>query len=632
MPVPSGSPSAGVLAQVLIDSVGLSRVFSYSVPQRLRERLGIGSYVSVPLGSSRSKGWVVGIESLSEEELAKIDFELHPIFRLLGGGPSPEVIGLCKWAAWRFSGSVVNFMTHSSPKRRVEPVANGEIDFESCGRPFRESRGESMVVRIPPSHSRAGWIIDHLEGPSRLKGQIIVVCPTQFVVRDMAHALAGSGFQVASFPDEFEKARDGSQIVVGARNAVFATVQRLSEIIVVDADDPSQSDTSSPTWASHIVARARVEQGQRAIILSSVPTVEMTLGARTKALSRSSERGGWPKVRVGDISEVDNHSVISPGMLSQIDGGLRQGVMRPSVRADGSIDYDGVVVLYNRLGGARTVVCRECGNPVSCVRCGTTLMQRAPRYSGPSDDSKGEIYRNSKEAMRLAGLSCPKCRESYPAICTSCMSSSLKVVTFGIARFRALLEAAIGLSVVEVDAASKVEVGDLSPVVVGTETVFSRFHSAKMVIIADFDHYLYAPRFDARESAMSVLARAARLVQPRSIQTRYVPLYIQTRDVENLAVKAVVEGDVRKVMVEEASMRRALGLPPFGGIVRLRGSKTSAWLDRVQIADRGPITITALDEEVFDLRGGSLDQLLDVLTSARASVPAGGIKFSVLSG
>lgn len=619
-------------AEVLIDSVGLSRVFTYLVPERFLTTIGIGSYVSVKLGHSRARGWTVGLKVHDDNYLESCEFVLSPIFRLLGGGPNPEIIALCKWASWRFIGSPVNFLTHASPKKRISSRAGGELEFGVCEEQIRSSRGESLVVRIPPSHSRINWLIEHLGSPLTKESQTIVVCATQRVVQVVARTLQSLGFDVALFPEEFEKARDIAQVIVGARNASFASVSNLAEIIVIDADEPSHSETSSPIWNSFEVARARVDHGQIAIALSSVPSLGMISGSRVLALNPSDERQGWPKVLVRDISEGDQrHSLISSELVSLINSVLENTVQTNTLDENELINYDGVIVLYNRLGGARTLLCSQCGQAVACVKCGGTLMQINPLINTTGILTRGGINERAKKMLKVDGLICPRCKEEYPAICTHCLSTSVKVVSFGIKRFSALLGAATGKSVTEVNASSDIPGDAFGAIVVGTEAIFSRFARARMVVIADFDHYLFAPSLDASEKALALLARAARLVPSRSVKTDYVPIYIQTRDIGNPVFKAAIEGDQRERTAAEFALRKRLGLPPYGAIVRVSGAKASSWVRNSAIGDDPNLEVIDSGDG-FDVRSGSKEALLDAFYTARQKVSSSGVRFVVDSG
>ena len=399
-------------------------------------------------------------------------------------------------------------------------------------------------------------------------------------------------------------------------------------IIIVDADDPSHAESSRPVWASHQVARARVSRGQTAVMLSSTPSVEMMFEARTRALARPQERSGWPKVLVKDISEASgSNPLISTELISQIRNALNLGVKQPVMTPEGLIDYDGVILLYNRLGGARALICSKCNKVVSCVACSTILMQAGPGHLRESSDDRRGISRNSRPRLEVTGLRCPRCHQEYPAICTNCMSGSLRVATFGIARFRTLLEAAIGTSVSEIDASSDIDPLKLGLVVVGTEAIFSRFNSAKMVVIADFDQYLYAPGLNANEVALSILSRAAKLLPPRSTATRNVPLYIQTRDVKSVIIRSAIEADPRLATTEEAELRKRLRLPPFGAVIRVFGPKAAGWLEKSGIGLVEFVEVIPAGDGSFDLRCDSKVQLLDLISECRLKVPASGVRF-----
>lgn len=84
-------------AEVVVDqlSAGLDRIFTYSIPGRLAERVGIGSYVRIPLGRQRLAGYVV---ELPEQQP---DFPLRDIEDLLLDEPmfGPEELSLARRVA-----------------------------------------------------------------------------------------------------------------------------------------------------------------------------------------------------------------------------------------------------------------------------------------------------------------------------------------------------------------------------------------------------------------------------------------------------------------------------------------------------------------------------------------------------
>lgn len=622
-----------LIAQVLIDSIGLSREFTYLLPEKLLEKAAIGNFVSVPLGNARSKGWIVGLKIVSMSELNESEFKILPIYRVLGGGPSKEVLALCKWAAWRFIGSPVSFLTHASPKKRIQPskMDRSELafNFNLSAESLKSNLNRLEVVRIPPTHSRLDWLAGHLDSLEPKSDKVLVVCPTQKMVERFASSFRDLGYSVAIFPDQFVECRESAQVIFGARSAVFATIENLAQIIIVDSDEPSHRESSAPYWDSSEVARARSQTGCKAVILSSAPSLEICQGAKVYSLMRSVERSGWPKVLVADLGDSEHQgSLMSPALLSQIKAGLRHVGGSAQSGESGLSHFNGILVLYNRLGGARTLVCSKCANPVLCVNCSTTLMQISPILrENPEPTATNAELRRAKAAVAVTELVCPKCKSNYPAVCTNCLSGSLKVVTFGIKRFSALLEAALRTRVSEVDASSKELSSDLAPIVVGTEAIFSRFSSANMIVIADFDHYLFMPSLDAQEKALSLLARASRLLPPRSQVSDFVPLYIQTRDPENVVIKAVIEGDPRRVLSEEMVLRKRLNLPPYGAIARVSGSSAAAWIEKSEIGLNHDIQIVPVGDQIFDLRASSRKVLLDLVEGARLKFSSRSVRF-----
>lgn len=630
MGVEQDSDGANLIVQVLIDSVGLSKVFTYLVPTKFEDIVSVGNFVSVPLGASRAKGWIVGVAKVSASFAHDVDYELLPLYRVLGGGPSKEVISLCNWAAWRFIGSPVSFLTHASPKKRIDAnlvdQSDFEFDFDSCGRRFILNQNMADVIRIPPSFSRLNWLSDHFGAHEEFVGRALIVCPTQRMVDEVYREFTNREFYVARYPDEVFGLKADAQIVVGARNAVFASVSGLGELIVVDADESSHKESSSPYWESSIVAKARASDELRVILLSSTPSTEMCHDAKIMSLSRVQERDGWPMLMVANLcDEQHNGALISSSLISQIRLALEHSA--PSDKSFDSEDFDGVLVLYNRLGGARTLVCAKCKNPVVCVNCSTTLMQTSNVVRNGLLSEPRDIIRRAKESIAVNELICPNCKHEYPAICTNCLSNTLKVVTFGIKRFSLLLQTALKLPVQEVDASSSGAINPKARVIVGTEAMFSRFRSAKMVVIADFDHYLFAPTLDATEKALSLLAKASRLVPPRSVNTGYVPLYVQTRDPASSVLKSAVEGDPKRVISEELELRRQLGLPPFGAIVRVSGKSANLWVEKSGLSTNTELQIIRLSDQEMDLRLDSKEELLEMVAKARSLVSAKSVKF-----
>jgi primosomal protein N' (replication factor Y) len=75
--------------------------------------------------------------------------------------------------------------------------------------------------------------------------------------RTIAQALRREGLSVSLMPDDWQRAAEGVDVVVGARSAVWASIPELKSIIVLDEHDERLQDERSPTWHARDVAIER---------------------------------------------------------------------------------------------------------------------------------------------------------------------------------------------------------------------------------------------------------------------------------------------------------------------------------------------------------------------------------------
>ncbi len=106
-----------------------------------------------------------------------------------------------------------------------------------------------------------------------------------------------------------------------------------------------------------------------------------------------------------------------------------------------------------------------------------------------------------------------RCGTVRPVVCQNCGSGALSLIRPGVSRLREEIEAAAGRPAGMVTGDSE-SLPDCD-VLIGTEAVLHRAGRADVVAFLDLDAELLAPRYRAGEQAMTLLARAARLVGGR---------------------------------------------------------------------------------------------------------------------
>ncbi|MDQ2679102.1 MAG: primosomal protein N', partial [Actinomycetota bacterium] len=102
------------VVRVLPDVPAIDRQFDYLVPDDVGDQVRVGTMVRVPLHGRSVVGWVMAtdVEPVPGLTLASVS-------KLVGEGPSAEVIELCRWATWRWAGRLPALLRPASPPRAV---------------------------------------------------------------------------------------------------------------------------------------------------------------------------------------------------------------------------------------------------------------------------------------------------------------------------------------------------------------------------------------------------------------------------------------------------------------------------------------------------------------------------------
>ena len=545
---------------------GLDRPFDYLVPEHLTGDVGVGTMVRIALHGRRVGGWVV-----ADDVTPPPDVTLRPLAKVTGLGPPPDVVHLSAWAAWRWAGPRSVFLRAASPRRRVVSLpprddgsrfgpgppdpgdgAGDELVTDALGQ-------ERAVVRLPPADDPFPFA-----EAAGARGDALVLTPSVRHARELAQRLRGAGRAVARWPEDWARAAAGGAVVVGGRGAAWAPVPELAAVVAVDVHDQAYQDERSPTWNGWQVAAERAGRaGVPCLVLSPCPTLEALSWGRLLAPSRARERAGWPVIDVVDRRGDDPRSgLYSERLVDLVRSGPR------------------VVCILNRKGRARLLACASCGEVARCERCGAAVGQ------------PGE------------GLRCRACGTERPVVCLACASQRLRLLRAGVSRAREELEALVGASVGEVSA----DTSDVptTAVVVGTEAALHRLRGADVVAFLDFDQELLAPRFRAGEQALTLLARAARLVGGRLGR-----VLVQTRLPGHEVLDAALHADPGRLASVERGRRAGLGLPPETALAEVSGPQAGAFVARL------PSSVEALGphEGRWLIRAADHSSLCDALAS-----------------
>ena len=569
--IQSAVPSVRV-ARVVPDVTGVDKIFDYLVPEALAETVRVGVRVRVPLHGRNVAGWVVEIgEPSAGLEVKKI----KSVIKVLGLGATAEIVDLAVWATKRWAGRMRSFISTAAPETLINNVPSPRympraVQYASDTFDKVRDFGGGLITVAPLSNLAPFISAVACDGPT------IVVMPTQHRVKLLAAALRANNFSVAQWPQDWALAYGGVDVVIGTRSAVWAPVEKFSNMVVVDEHDDLLQEERSPTWHARDVAIERSSRvGARCILLSPIASLSARKWAGDRRVVDS--QGQWPEVLIVDRNNDEqwSRSLISSELIAELRDKSRRAVC-----------------VLNSKGRARLTACGSCRSILRCEKCDAALNQ--------TDKTT---------------LDCPRCGESRPVICQVCGSSSCAVLKPGVARLREELEAAANRSVFEVTAATET-VNERCNVFVGTEAVLHRVQNTDTVVFLDIDSELLAPRYRANEIVATLVVHAARLVG-RSTQSPRILL--QTHTPDNAFLIGLKIGDLSQYFVSDEARRSLLKFPPFGSIAQVSGKGTKAFLDSLNESLEFSAVVQTMNKDTENglIRAENWQQLSDVLLSAK---------------
>lgn len=356
--------------------------------------------------------------------------------------------------------------------------------------------------------------------------------------------------------DEWRRIRNGAvQVVVGARSAVFAPLQELGVIIIDEEHESSYKQEESPRYHAREVAEFRGRQTGAIVVLgSATPSLESYYAAETGKIQRiympqRVQRRPLPSVEVVDMREElakGNRTIFSDSLRNALQHCLVSGTQ--------------AILLLNRRGFASFVLCRECGNVLSCPNCRVSLT----------------YHRTENLVM------CHYCgyRISLPPVCPECRSHYLRQFGAGTERVALELRREFPTArVLRMDVDTTGTKGaheriltqfgqHKADILVGTQMVAKGldFPNVTLVGVVTADTALNLPDFRAGERTFQLLTQVAGRAGRGSLPGRVI---IQTYTPEHYSVQAAQEHNYERFVLQELAFRRQLRYPPFVVMGRL---------------------------------------------------------------
>lgn len=351
--------------------------------------------------------------------------------------------------------------------------------------------------------------------------------------------------------DQWKRVRDGeAAVIVGTRSAVFAPCN--PGIIILDEEqEHSYKSENTPRYSAKEVAIWRGAKEKALVLLgSATPSIETMYRAKSGdyALYHLPFRyGGRP---LPEVDIVDMREELKLGNGTSLSIPLRESIL--ATRAAGKQ----TILLLNRRGNSRALICVDCGKAPECPGC----SQRLTYHSA-----------NGRLMCHYCGFS-----RAVPNRCPSC-GGPLKTVGVGTQRVQQELNELypeMEVSRMDADTVSATNTHEKIletfqkehiPLLLGTQMVAKGLNlpDVTLVGVLDADLSLYSGGYRAGETTFNMLTQVVGRAGRGDTPGRAV---IQTLVPEHQIIKLAAKQDYDGFYELEIGLRWVQNAPPFGDV------------------------------------------------------------------
>lgn len=354
--------------------------------------------------------------------------------------------------------------------------------------------------------------------------------------------------------DEWRRIRRGeAKIVIGARMAVFAPLEKIGVIVMDEEHEASYKADMTPKYDTVDIAMKRLVYHKGVLILgSATPSVASYFRARQGiykliTLTERYNRTPLPMISVADMRKElkeGNTTIFSRELYSSMEEELKSGGQ--------------VILLQNRRGYSNFVSCRECGKAMKCPKCDISLTYHKIR----------------------SALVCHYCGRTFPLPdkCPDCGSRYIRHFGVGTEQVEEAVKKHFpDASVDRLDIDSLKTRRDLdrilgdfgrrkTDILIGTQLAAKGldFDNVGLVGIIAADMGLNIPDYRSAERTYQLITQAAGRAGRGLKQGKVV---IQTYEPDNYAIRCAAGNDYDRFYNIETNNRKIMDYPPFTDLI-----------------------------------------------------------------
>ncbi len=351
-------------------------------------------------------------------------------------------------------------------------------------------------------------------------------------------------------------AKNKIQIVVGARSALFIPSNNIGLIIIDEEHEFSYKQDEAPGY--HL--------RDMAVLYGKLHSIPVILGSATPSVStyKNAKEGKYifHKLvnRYNDIN-IPNIEIIDMKKEESIEKFLSVSLydkIYQRIKAD-----EQVILLLNRKGYSHQLICKNCGETLSCLNCSVSM-----------------VYYKSSDYAR-----CSYCGTYYKKFkCSQCGNGEFLNYGTGTEKAYEILNRLFKDKVIKIDTdeiTSQKKLNELFDefankkysILVGTQIIAKglNFKDVTLVGILNLDNMFSLPDFRSTERAYQLLVQVA----GRSGRFHnHGEVFVQTFNPE-MPIFNMINNDFQIFYEDELKKRKELGFPPYSKLMRIIISGTN---------------------------------------------------------
>lgn len=372
--------------------------------------------------------------------------------------------------------------------------------------------------------------------------------------------------------DQWRRIKAGqSDIVVGARSAIFAPMPNLGLIVVDEEHETSYKQDDSPRYHARDVAIKRAELTNSIVILgSATPSLESFYLASKKKYNLISLPIRVDNVKLPPVEIVDMRAELTQKRNRSIFSISLQEAIEDRLARD-----EQTILFLNRRGFSTFILCRECGYVAKCRNCDIPLTY------------------HSREDI----LVCHHCnfRQPPPGVCPICKGNYIRHFGTGTQKVEEEARKVFpDASIERMDVDSTARKGAYKrildafkdreiDILIGTQMIAKGldFPNVTLVGVISADTAINLPDFRAAERTFSLLTQVAGRAGRGEAGGEVI---IQTYNPEHYSILAAKDHDYRSFYRQEIANRELLSYPPFThfAIILLRGKSETQTINTAE--------------------------------------------------